>query len=185
METDRLKTYIMPAVLRLCEDPQDSVRLLAVPVLVALRKRMPPAEAPGLILLALNICRDSSWRVRYMVADKFVEICLAFKENDNSKEASNLFIEGYSNLLLDSEAEVRTAAASKCVGVATSVGSAVFVKHLLPHIQTLATDSCDYTRAALASVVMGLTSVLDKESVFTFLVPLYLVLLRDSNPEVR
>ncbi|NXH66208.1 2AAA phosphatase, partial [Hydrobates tethys] len=55
--------------------PQDSVRLLAVEACVSIAQLLPQEELEGLVMPTLRqAAEDKSWRVRYMVADKFTEV---------------------------------------------------------------------------------------------------------------
>ncbi|NXL40722.1 2AAA phosphatase, partial [Glaucidium brasilianum] len=66
----------------LCVDPLacdlgrgDSVRLLAVEACVSIAQLLPQEELEGLVMPTLRqAAEDKSWRVRYMVADKFTEV---------------------------------------------------------------------------------------------------------------
>lgn len=60
----------------------------------------------------LQLAEDKSWRVRYMVADKFSEIQQAV----GPEISKNELVPAFTSLLKDLEAEVRTAAASKLKG---------------------------------------------------------------------
>ncbi|NXA86503.1 2AAA phosphatase, partial [Melanocharis versteri] len=54
---------------------QDSVRLLAVEACVSIAQLLPQEELEGLVMPTLRqAAEDKSWRVRYMVADKFTEV---------------------------------------------------------------------------------------------------------------
>lgn len=55
---------------------------------------------------------DKSWRVRYMVADKFIELQKAV----GPAITKNDLMPAFQNLLKDCEAEVRAAACSKIKG---------------------------------------------------------------------
>ncbi|KGL85960.1 Serine/threonine-protein phosphatase 2A 65 kDa regulatory subunit A alpha isoform, partial [Charadrius vociferus] len=53
----------------------DSVRLLAVEACVSIAQLLPQEELEGLVMPTLRqAAEDKSWRVRYMVADKFTEV---------------------------------------------------------------------------------------------------------------
>ncbi|KAF1644980.1 Serine/threonine-protein phosphatase 2A 65 kDa regulatory subunit A alpha isoform, partial [Eudyptes chrysocome] len=55
--------------------PEDSVRLLAVEACVSIAQLLPQEELEGLVMPTLRqAAEDKSWRVRYMVADKFTEV---------------------------------------------------------------------------------------------------------------
>lgn len=64
----------------LANDDQDSVRLLTVDVLISIAEIIPKEEQPshGILLTSLrNLIEDKSWRVRYMVADRFEKVWLS------------------------------------------------------------------------------------------------------------
>lgn len=55
--------------------PQDSVRLLAVEACVSIATLLPQEDLETLVMPTLRqAAEDKSWRVRYMVADKFSEV---------------------------------------------------------------------------------------------------------------
>ena len=54
---------------------QDSVRLLSVDDLIVIAQAIKIEGVKAHVLPTLRIlCSDSSWRVRYMVADKFIQV---------------------------------------------------------------------------------------------------------------
>jgi len=54
---------------------QDSVRLLAIEACVSIASLLTHEDVNDLVMPTLRLCTsDSSWRVRYMVADKFTEV---------------------------------------------------------------------------------------------------------------
>jgi len=62
-------------------DDQDSVRLLCVDVLIAVCEKIKAPEEKssmgefGILVSGLRgVCGDRSWRVRYMVADRFEKV---------------------------------------------------------------------------------------------------------------
>ena len=58
-----------------CDVMQDSVRLLAVEACSAIANLLEKVDVEALIMPTLNsAAKDKSWRVRYMVADKFCEV---------------------------------------------------------------------------------------------------------------
>ena len=70
---------MIPLFQHLASDDQDSVRLLTVEVLIAIAEIIPKEEQPshGVLLSALRtLFEDKSWRVRYMVADRFEKVGL-------------------------------------------------------------------------------------------------------------
>lgn len=60
---------------KLSSDDQDSVRLLTVEDLIAIAKQLEPVEVREQLLAQIRqSATDKSWRVRYMVANHFVEV---------------------------------------------------------------------------------------------------------------
>jgi serine/threonine-protein phosphatase 2A regulatory subunit A len=70
-----LKSEIIPLYQRLSNDDQDSVRLLTIPDLIAICSQLKKSEIKAELGQCLQAsCVDKSWRVRYMLADHFVEV---------------------------------------------------------------------------------------------------------------
>jgi len=70
---------MIPLFQHLASDDQDSVRLLTVDILIAIAEVIPKEQQPnhGVLLTALrSLFEDKSWRVRYMVADRFEKVGL-------------------------------------------------------------------------------------------------------------
>jgi serine/threonine-protein phosphatase 2A regulatory subunit A len=66
---------IVPLYKKLAADDQDSVRLLTIPDLIAIAEQLPPQEVKSELNVQLTAAyTDKSWRVRYMLADHFVEV---------------------------------------------------------------------------------------------------------------
>ena len=69
---------MIPLFQHLASDDQDSVRLLTVEILIAIAEVIPKGQqtSHGTLLVALrSLFEDKSWRVRYMVADRFEKVC--------------------------------------------------------------------------------------------------------------
>jgi serine/threonine-protein phosphatase 2A regulatory subunit A len=72
---------MIPLFQHLAADDQDSVRLLTVDILIAIAESVPKEQqsSHGVLLTALrSLFEDKSWRVRYMVADRFEKVCAAW-----------------------------------------------------------------------------------------------------------
>ncbi len=122
---------------------QDSVRLLAVEAGVSIATLLPQEDLEALVMPTLRqAAEDKSWRVRYMVADKFSEVgtyemhiwplSMSPLRLWNNSGCFSVFIKlqtavgteitktdlvpAFQNLLKDCEAEVRAAAANKVKG---------------------------------------------------------------------
>ena len=68
---------MIPLFQYLASDDQDSVRLLTVEILISIAEEIPKEQqsSHGVLLTSLrNLFEDKSWRVRYMVADRFEKV---------------------------------------------------------------------------------------------------------------
>ncbi|GCB74897.1 hypothetical protein scyTo_0019679 [Scyliorhinus torazame] len=128
---------------------------------------------------------DKSWRVRYMVADKFIELQKAIGPEITKKD----LVPAFQNLMKDCEAEVRASTASKvrdfCENLPTDGRQQIIMTHILPSVKELVSDANEHVKSALASVIMGLSPMLGKENTVEHLLPLFLTQLKDECPEVR
>ncbi|PNI40754.1 PPP2R1B isoform 9, partial [Pan troglodytes] len=93
------------------------------------------------------------------------------------------------NLLKDCEAEVRAAAAHKVKELGENLPiedrETIIMNQILPYIKELVSDTNQHVKSALASVIMGLSTILGKENTIEHLLPLFLAQLKDECPEVR
>jgi serine/threonine-protein phosphatase 2A regulatory subunit A len=126
---------MIPLFQHLASDDQDSVRLLTVDVLIAIAEAVPKEQqsSHGVLLAALrSLFEDKSWRVRYMVADRFEKIAKAVDEEVVARDLVPAFVK----LLKDTEAEVRSAVAGQVPGemcaVCTQEGGKLTENRLLP-----------------------------------------------------
>ena len=106
---------MIPLFKHLASDDQDSVRLLTVEILIAIAEVVPKEQqsSHGILLTALrSLFEDKSWRVRYMVADRFEKIAKAVDEEVIARDLVPAFVK----LLKDTEAEVRSAIAGQIPG---------------------------------------------------------------------
>ncbi|XP_062710820.1 serine/threonine-protein phosphatase PP2A 65 kDa regulatory subunit-like [Aedes albopictus] len=72
VELEYLKSDLIPMFVQMAQDDQDSVRLLAVEACVSIAQLLPQDDVEHSVMPTLRQCvNDSSWRVRYMVAEKF------------------------------------------------------------------------------------------------------------------
>jgi serine/threonine-protein phosphatase 2A regulatory subunit A len=78
---------MIPLFQHLAADDQDSVRLLTVDILIAIAEAVPKEQqsSHGVLLTALrSLFEDKSWRVRYMVADRFEKVRSAGSERKHA-----------------------------------------------------------------------------------------------------
>lgn len=127
---------MIPLFQHLASDDQDSVRLLTVEILIAIAEVVPKEQqsSHGVLLTALrSLIEDKSWRVRYMVADRFEKVRLSSSRRNSPKTdmiqiakavddevVTRDLVPAFVKLLKDSEAEVRTAIAGQIPGMRSS-----------------------------------------------------------------
>ncbi|KAK8381221.1 hypothetical protein O3P69_008231 [Scylla paramamosain] len=195
VEVEYLKTDLIPMFVTLAQDEQtyqhhvfsqDSVRLLAVEACVSMAGLLPQEDTELLVMPTLRqAAEDKSWRVRYMVADRFIDLQKAVGPDITKND----LVSAFQSLLKDVEAEVRAAAAGKvrdfCQNVDPSVQEAVIMNNVLPCVKELVSDGNQHVKSALAGVIMGLSPILGKDNTVTHLLPLFLSQLKDECPEVR
>uniref|UniRef100_A0A2K6G3D1 Protein phosphatase 2 scaffold subunit Abeta n=1 Tax=Propithecus coquereli TaxID=379532 RepID=A0A2K6G3D1_PROCO len=184
LELDSVKSEIVPLFTNLASDEQDSVRLLAVEACVSIAQLLSQDDLEALVMPRLRqAAEDKSWRVRYMVADKFSELQKAV----GPKITLNDLIPAFQNLLKDCEAEVRAAAAHKvkelCENLPIEGRETIIMNQILPYIKELVSDTNQHVKSSLASVIMGLSTILGKENTIEHLLPLFLAQLKDEGVE--
>ncbi|TID24104.1 protein phosphatase PP2A regulatory subunit A [Venturia nashicola] len=175
---------MIPMFRHLASDDQDSVRLLTVEILIAIAEVVPKEQqsSHGILLTALrSLFEDKSWRVRYMVADRFEKIAKAVDEEVVSRDLVPAFVK----LLKDTEAEVRSAIAGQIPGFCGLLDRETLLHEVMPSIEELVTDSSQHVRAALGTQISGLAPILGKDETIAHLLPMFLNMLKDDFPDVR
>merc|ERR1719373_1002819 len=143
MNQKKAEELVFPTLSKLVEDEQDSVRVRALQALI---------EGSHLILQPLNqkklrsqistLCKDPSWRVRFLAASKFGDIC-------KKLDVDQSILELYSKLLKDSEAEVRAIAATQFPGLSQYINEDLMNSKFLSTFKDLSADENKFTRDTL------------------------------------
>uniref|UniRef100_A0A671WH88 Protein phosphatase 2, regulatory subunit A, beta b n=1 Tax=Sparus aurata TaxID=8175 RepID=A0A671WH88_SPAAU len=175
---ERTRTELLPFLTDTIYDEDE--------VLLALAEQLGNFTMLTLVMPTLRqAAEDKSWRVRYMVADKFSELQKAV----GPEITKNDLVPAFQNLLKDCEAEVRAAAANKvkefCENLPEDSREQIIMTHILPCVKELVSDTNQHVKSALASVIMGLSTILGKDNTIEHLLPLFLAQLKDECPEVR
>ncbi|XP_071495704.1 serine/threonine-protein phosphatase 2A 65 kDa regulatory subunit A beta isoform-like [Diadema antillarum] len=193
VEPEYIKSDLIPMFNSLASDEQqDSVRLLAVEACVSIASLLSNEDTENLIMPTMRCCaEDKSWRVRYMVADKFNELQDAVGPEITKQD----LVPAFQSLLKDCEAEVRAAASHKvkafCDKLSPGAREQIIMTSILPYVLAtfvptgLVSDANQHVKSALASVIMGLSPILGKDNTIQHLLPLFLAQLKDECPEVR
>ena len=188
VELEFITSEVLPLLQGCANDEQDSVRLLSIECLVSAASVLPNSEKETLLGATVkNVAQDKSWRVRYMVADKLIDLQKAIGPEAGGLSADLVYI--FASLLKDNEAEVKSVAGSKvkifCENLPEDRREQIIMTTLLPCIKDLVIDPSQHVKSAIASEVMGLAPMLGKDYTIEHLLPLFLTMLKDEFPEVR
>ncbi|GMM28481.1 protein phosphatase 2A structural subunit [Martiniozyma asiatica (nom. inval.)] len=172
----------------LVNDNQDSVKFLAVNVLISildfLKSLDEKSENEKLFASLITLVTDPSWRVRYMVADKFELLIKGFNEEQYTLKLVTNFLA----LMKDNEAEVRKAISKQLTGFSKFVNKSdpsIVLSQIVPIVSQLSMDESETVRAALASEVTGLAPILGKQDTIDNLLPIFVEMLKDEFSDVR
>ncbi|KAJ5130917.1 Protein phosphatase 2a 65kd regulatory sububit [Penicillium bovifimosum] len=184
MQTQVVIDEIIPLFQYLASDDQDSVRLLTVDILISIAEEIPKEQQPshGVLLTSLrSLFEDQSWRVRYMVADRYEKIAKAVHEEVITRDMVPAFVK----LLKDTEAEVRTAIAGQIPGFCNLIDRDTLLNEIMTSVEDLVSDPSQHVRASLGTQISGLAPILGKEETIAHLLPMFLQMLKDEFPDVR
>jgi len=184
MPPDIVVSEMIALFQHLAQDDQDSVRLLTVEVLISIAEVIPKDQhsSHGVLLTTLkNLFGDKSWRVRYMVANRFEKLAKAVGDEVVRRDLVPAFVK----LLKDTEAEVRTAIAGQIPGFCALLDRQTLLDEIMSAVEDLVSDPSQHVRAALGTQISGLAPILGKEETIAHLLPMFLQMLKDEFPDVR
>ncbi|PNY27236.1 Protein phosphatase PP2A regulatory subunit A, partial [Tolypocladium capitatum] len=171
---------MIPLFQHLVQDDQDSVRLLTVEILISIAEVVPKEQqsSHGVLLTSLrNLIEDKSWRVRYVIADRFekvrldnaklpwpgANVALQIAKAVDEEVVSRDLVPAFVKLLKDNEAEVRTAIAGQIPGFCALVDRTTLLNDIMGSIEDLVSDTSQHVRAALGTQISGLAPILGKQ----------------------
>jgi serine/threonine-protein phosphatase 2A regulatory subunit A len=129
------------------KDDQDIVKMAGVESLILFAEKLSSSKINSyLIPLFKKFGEASSWRIRFLVAEKITSLGKAF----GKEIAQTRLVPLYVGFLKDTESEVRTAALAHLGGFSDLIDTDVVVSKIVPNLSDLATDSFQYVRIALA-----------------------------------
>eukprot|EP01130_Rhizamoeba_saxonica_P014485 TRINITY_DN6336_c0_g1_i1.p1 TRINITY_DN6336_c0_g1~~TRINITY_DN6336_c0_g1_i1.p1 ORF type:complete len:347 (-),score=65.06 TRINITY_DN6336_c0_g1_i1:108-1148(-) len=124
---------------------------------------------------------DYSWRVRWMVANRFSDLCSAV----GPELSNNLLLDKYVCLLKDNESEVRSAAAENISRVCELVNEEAIVRKVIPLLKFMVKDDSKEVRNSLACSISGIPAVVGADVTNDNLLEIYLNFLSDEISSVR
>ncbi|RBQ82826.1 hypothetical protein VDGD_06381 [Verticillium dahliae] len=88
MPADVVIEEMMPLFQHLAQDDQDSVRLLTIEILASIAEVVPKEQQSShgvLLALLRSLIEDKSWRVRYMIADRFEQVSVRILQSNKKR----------------------------------------------------------------------------------------------------
>jgi len=166
------------------KDEQDFVRLYVIDALVAFAKAFNNNSQKlntYVIPVLKTLAEDSTWRIRYTVSDKIVDLGQFLGKELNKKYLLPYFIK----FLSDGECEIKSNAATRLADYAILLDVDDIVTKVIPTIKPLAGDQIQHVRAALASSILQLCPLIGKKYTNEHILSIFLLLLRDEFSDVR
>eukprot|EP00729_Bicosta_minor_P015410 gene15410-21906_t len=181
-----VKSDFIPLFSRLISDEQDNVKPLAVEAAIQFATILSSEDALALIVQPLHAAsKDRSWRVRYMLADKYAELEKVLGKDISKAELAPMLV----RLLQDQEKEVRMAASLRvpqiCHEHDADERKTLITTTVFRHVADLCSDQSQHVRVSISSSLLDLGPVLGKEKSVELLVPLFVKLLKDDYFDVR
>jgi len=181
-----VKSDFIPLFSRLISDEQDNVKPLAVEAAIQFATILSSEDALALIVQPLHAAsKDRSWRVRYMLADKYLELEKVLGKDISKAELAPMLV----RLLQDQEKEVRMAASLRvpqiCHEHDAEERKTLITTTVFRHVADLCSDQSQHVRVSISSSLLDLGPVLGKEKSVELLVPLFVKLLKDDYFDVR
>jgi serine/threonine-protein phosphatase 2A regulatory subunit A len=116
------------------QDEQDSIRMQGIDSIIFFSKVLPMNKInQNLIPYIKKFAVDKSWRIRYLVADKIMEISNGIGV-ENSKEHLTA---SFCAFLEDSESEVRTAALRRLQDFGKVLDAKTLISQVIPSLDKL------------------------------------------------
>lgn len=172
---------LLPLLTSFSKDSSDGVRLQAVTTAAAMLKLLPETQHGAVLTCVKTLAGDSSWRVRYMAADRFGDLTSAMAPSDVAKTAVSLF----QSLCQDAEPEIRAATVFNMASVLSLCRDATKKRDVLLSGTRLVSDESSHVRMSLASAVLKSVVHVPKELWGTTVIPACTALLKDTEPDVR
>nr|XP_023016442.1 serine/threonine-protein phosphatase PP2A 65 kDa regulatory subunit-like [Leptinotarsa decemlineata] len=193
IEKEVLKDEFIPVLDNIFDD-MDSVRVNAVPISIALSRRLTENEIEEHVLKVITSCaEDPSWKMRQVLAHSIAELQEAIPHG--KMRGKILFI--YQEFVKDFEPSVRIAAAENLANYCRSLKKSyetqpennfdpVFKQSIVPQIILLSEDRNDDVRTALSRNILNLGSVLTESCFKQTILPIVIDFLeRDQSMLVQ
>ncbi|KAF5198450.1 Serine/threonine-protein phosphatase 2A regulatory subunit A beta isoform [Thalictrum thalictroides] len=177
------KTDIITMFKALTQDDIDIVRLYCIVSCAPLMKLFEPQVYAAHILPVISkLSQDTFWRVRYTIADHFLEFCKSVTLEATRVELISMFV----RLVRDEHSKVRLAATLKVSALCEIWTTKLALQDILFRcVKELSFDSSSGVRAALFSEILSMALVFGKDVAIEKLLPVIRSLLADESSFVQ
>jgi serine/threonine-protein phosphatase 2A regulatory subunit A len=159
----------------------DSVRVTILPAIVQLSKLFQGSETQKLNLQNISTAsEDKSWRVRNELSLIFPEFVDYYGSNLNDE-----LIKTLSNLIKDSETEVKTSALKSLNLVIKKIPGEKIQSIIIPALRALNNESSKDTKANIGGIFGPISKIIGYNNFNTSLGVMMDSLMKDENAEVR
>mmetsp|Transcript_27735 Transcript_27735/g.54232 ORF Transcript_27735/g.54232 Transcript_27735/m.54232 type:complete len:588 (+) Transcript_27735:207-1970(+) len=194
MEKEVLISELAPLFNELSSDVQESVREMAVGIVVKMVKLLSPDEASSLFGAFFdNIQTERSCTMRLHKARNFVPIAQAMHPARNIRDQVQAFLQ---LMAIDTEVEVRVAISKSLGDICKLLDGPTVLSQILPVVRELCQATADPNqlvthqtnlelREYIAENICGVATVLGRESTVNDLLPLIKLFFGDESIEIR
>lgn len=173
---------VIPFLKSFSKDISDGIRLRAVTTCCAVLSVINKSQRGAVLGLVNDLASDSSWRVRYMMADSLGKLSGAIS---STPDVERYVVPMFRSLCQDKEPEVRAAAVFNMSSVLPACSDTVGKRDVLITGTHLVSDSVGHVRMSLASAVLRSVAHVPKDLWSPTILPTCTALLRDDESDVR
>ncbi|ODM88771.1 Serine/threonine-protein phosphatase 2A 65 kDa regulatory subunit A alpha isoform [Orchesella cincta] len=186
LESDHLKSYIIPLLIHFHHNEEDWARLCTAEASASIAPLLSQEDRERFILpIFRQWAKDKNCQVRCILADNFMNLKKALGFAVTMQD----WVSAFKSLLEDSNSDVRGAAVKKllkfCQSVDPSEKATIIIKTIVPCVKKLVVDASEGVRSALATVIVGLCPILGKEKTVEHLLLIFLTLMKDECDKVK
>ena len=178
---------VLPELFELLNDEDGRVKQSALECLIRMLELIPKeARKERVIPMLHGLCTDTSESASFILVGVFGRILQRVACDLEGDDDYAPFYDAYRRLAgLEQPPELRARAAEQFPAVLKAVGARRYALHLHSTYASLCTDQDSGVRTVAAHVFAEAGALLGKERVHTYLLPVYLQLLRDSCADVQ
>ncbi|KAJ3444436.1 protein phosphatase 2 (formerly 2a) regulatory subunit a beta isoform-related [Anaeramoeba flamelloides] len=178
-------SFALPLLQEFHQDSQEPIRIQAVDICISFVQQLKDEQiiVQEIIPIFQTLSEDKSWRIRHKISSSFCQFCLHL----NDKIILEVLIGSYLDLLEDDEDEVRAIGSQKLFDFCELIKSnpKVITEKIIPKIENLSTDSCDFVKSSLAVSIVRLSTLIGKEETLEKLLSHQLVLLSEESAKIN